>query len=414
MPKQPNHWAILMDNDSDKASFIRAIQNPDDNSIFTTLKSKKGQLFSPITLQHFIDEEERHDKKIIYGAAQPLRTMSSGEQKKALFFHLLTSKPDYIILDNPFDNLDRDFQKKLIQILTEHSQDISFIQLASRKTDILPFIKNYGRLIGKHFECIAENDLTEYQEEERFHGMIPSALEPILTPNDTLIHFKNVSVSYGEKSILKNIDWEIKKNEFWELLGKNGSGKTTLLSMIIGDNPKAFGKEIYLFGKKKGTGESVWDIKQKLGYYSPSMTDKFTGRHTIEHMLISGLTDSIGLYTRPTEIQKRYTKQWLLLLKLWKEKDILFRELSLGKQRLVMTARAMVKHPPLLILDEPTAGMDDQSAQLLVALVNKIARETITSVVFVSHRTEPNLLPKKIFHLEMKEEGSTGMVKNTA
>ena len=414
MPKQPNHWAILMDNDSDKASFIRAIQNPDDNSIFTTLKSKTGQLFSSITLQRLIYEEERHGKKIIYGAAQPLRTMSSGEQKKALFFHLLASKPDYIILDNPFDNLDKDFQRELIQLLTKYSKDIGFIQLASRKADILPFIKNYGRLIGKHFKSTVGKDLNEYQEEERFHGMIPSALEPILVPNDTLIHFKNISVSYGEKSILKNIDWEIKKHEFWELLGRNGSGKTTLLSMIIGDNPKAFGKEIYLFGKKKGTGESVWDIKQKLGYYSPAMTDKFTGRHTIEHMLISGLTDSIGLYTRPTEIQKRYTKQWLILLKLWKEKDLLFRDLSLGKQRLVMTARAMVKHPPLLILDEPTAGMDDLSAQLLVALVNKIAKETKTTVVFVSHRTEPNLLPKKIFQLEMTEEGSTGIVKNTA
>ncbi len=409
-----NHWAILVDNDSDKASFIHTIQNPNEDSHFKHLKSKSGQVFSPVTLQRLMDEEERHDKKIIHGTDQPLKTMSSGEQKQALFFHLMASQPDYIILDNLFDNLDQDFQQELARILMAHSKDICFIQLASRKMDIFPFINNYGSLSGSHFKRISKTDLSKFQEDDSFDGKIPSPLEPIVASDDTLIQFHNVSVCYEEKKILKNINWKIKKNEFWELLGNNGSGKTTLLSMIIGDNPKAFGKEIYLFGKKKGSGESVWDIKQKLGYYSPAMTHKFTGRHTIEHMLISGLTDSIGLYTRPTETQKRYIKEWLMLLKLLKEKDILFRNLSLGKQRLVMTARAMIKHPPLLILDEPTAGMDDQSTQLLVALVNKIAEETKTTVVFVSHRQEPGLLPKKSYYLKMTEEGSIGQVKTSA
>lgn len=405
-----NHWAILVDNNSDKVALINAIRNSDNNSAhFSEFTFKEGKVFSPLTLQKFIDEEERHDRKLITGYNQPLNTMSSGEQKKALLAHILESNPDYIILDNPFDNLDIGFQEQLKQILDTYSKTVSFIQLFSRRVDMLPFINNYGRLTKNSFSVIKKSDIVENQIEQKFIGKIPSALEPIQIPLETLIQFKNVSVSYGDKRILDSINWKVKKREFWQLLGPNGSGKTTLLSMITGDNPKAYGQEVYLFGRKKGSGESIWDIKQKLGYYSPTMTNKFTGRHTIEHMLISGLTDSIGLYLRPTETQKRYIKDWLLLLNFWEIKDVLFRNVSLGKQRLVMTARAMVKHPPLLILDEPTAGMDDESAQLLVALVNKIAKETDTAVVFVSHRSEPGLNPKKTLQLQMTKKGSIGI-----
>ena len=409
MPKKTKHWAILVDNDSDKVAFIQSIENPAKNSHFNELKSKEGKVFSPLTLQKFVDEEERHDRKLIKGYNQPLRTMSSGEQKKALLFHILESEPDYIVLDNPFDNLDIDFQKDLKQILVTCSETITLIQLCSRKSDILPFIDRYAKLVKNHFNLIDELEFTNNLVEQRFKGGIPKALETIETPFETLVQFKNVSVHYGEKTILDTINWEIKKGEFWQLVGPNGSGKTTLLFMITGDNPKAYGQEIFLFGRQKGTGESVWDIKQKLGYYSPAMTDKFAGRHTVEHMLISGLTDSIGLYQHPTETQKRYIKDWLLLLNFWEIKDVLFRDLSLGKQRLIMTARAMVKHPPLLILDEPTVGMDDSAAQLLVALVNKIAKETKTTVVFVSHRSEPGLNPEKTFQLQMSEKGSSGI-----
>lgn len=412
MAENLNHWAILINNDSDKISLIRSIQTPNKNSHFKAFKAKKGRVFSPLTLQCFIDEEERHDNKVIEGYNQSLKTMSSGEQKKALLFHILESEPDYIILDNPFDNLDIDFQKQLKQILTKHSETISLIQLASRKVDVLPFMTNYGKLTKNNFSIIKISELKNSNNKYKFTGRIPNALEPVTVPTETLVKFRNVSISYGDKKILNNINWKVRKGEFWQLFGKNGSGKTTILSIITGDNPKAFGQEIFLFGTKKGTGESVWDIKQKLGYYSPAMTDKFTGRHSIEHMLISGLTDSIGLYLRPTEIQKRYIKEWLVLLDFLEIKDVLFRDLSIGKKRLVMTARAMVKHPPLLILDEPTAGMDDDSARLLVALVNKIAKETKTAIVFVSHRAEPGLRPKQTFQLQMTDKGSIGLVQN--
>ena len=227
---------------------------------------------------------------------------------------------------------------------------------------------------------------------------------------DTLITLKNVNVSYNDRPILKNITWEIGRGEFWELSGNNGSGKTTILSMITGENPKGYGQELYLFGYKKGSGESVWDIKKNIGYFTPTMTDKFTGYHSLEHMMISGILDSVGLYVRPTEAQLRLAKEWLQLINMWHLKDTLFHDLTLGQRRLIMTTRAMIKHPLLLILDEPTVGLDDNSAKLLVSLVNKMAQESKSTIIFVSHRKESALQPQFIFRLKEGEGGSQGEV----
>ncbi|TLP77030.1 ATP-binding cassette domain-containing protein [Maribacter sp. ACAM166] len=405
-----NHWVIYIDNNSKKKEFIELFSKGKVPTELQEYKDKTGSLYSQITLEKLIEEEDKHDHKIISSKEQALETMSSGEQKKALLYYLLQQRPDYIILDNPFDNLDTHFQEELKTILQEHSTSITFIQLASRKADTLLFINKFGKLDHSTFTEISNLKTLEAKTTDPFNtDSIPTPLATIGYCNNPLIQFKNVSISHGNKTILRDINWKVNKGDFWQLTGANGTGKTSILSMIIGDNPKAFGQEIYLFGSKKGSGESVWDIKKKVGYYSPAMTNRFKGRHSVEHMLISGLTDSVGLYTMPTEMQKRLIKQWLLLLDLYELKDTYFNQLSTGKQRLIMTARAMVKHPPVLILDEPTTGMDDASAALLVALVNKIAKETDTAIIFVSHRKEPYLEPKSIYTLLKSATGSIGV-----
>ncbi|MDF4202267.1 ATP-binding cassette domain-containing protein [Maribacter sp. SA7] len=407
-----NHWVIYLDNNSDKKGFINNFQHGRTPLALEEFKIKNGRIFSAFTLDKLIDEEDRHDKKIISSKHQKLETMSSGEQKRALLHYLLQEKPDYIILDNPFDNLDIAFQTELKSILQKHSKDITFIQLASRKEDTLSFINNFSSIKKDKFSVIEDSVINESEITEAFNSIkIPASITSFTNLDDTLIDFENVNISYGEKQILNNINWTVKKGDFWQLSGANGSGKSTMLSMIFGDNPKAYGQEIYLFGNKKGSGESVWDIKKKIGYYAPAMTLKFKGRHTIEHMLISGLTDSVGLYTLPTELQKRIIKQWLTLLNLKELKNKYFNTLSIGQQRLVMTARAMVKRPPILILDEPTADMDDESAGLLVALANKFANETDTAIIFVSHRKEKGLKPKQTLELIPNVNGSSGIIK---
>ena len=401
------HWAIFLDNDSHKRAFIANLMSNNPPKEFEGLASKVGMHFSKTAVRAYIEEEKRHGSTKLTTNKQTLKTMSSGEQKKALLHHILQSDPDYIILDNPFDNLDKATQEALRAQLEQLATDTNLIQLLSRKDDLLPFITNYAQL--KKSTVVLINDISQLATKAIvFDRSIPPSLNPPPFDQDVLIQLKNISVSYVGKPVLNRIDWTIKKGEFWELKGPNGSGKTTILSMVTGENPKGYGQELYLFGQRKGSGESVWDIKKNIGYFTPALTDSFSGYHSIEHMLISGLNDSIGLYTKPTETQLRLAKEWLLMLNLWPRKDELFYRFSAGQKRLIMCARAMIKHPVLLILDEPTAGLDDSSASLFVALVNKFANESETAIIYVSHRSEPELTPEFVYQLIPGKHGSLG------
>lgn len=409
------HYTILIDSKSETKVLINQLLKGTFPSGFSKFKGKKGELFSSSQVVFFLNKEEQHGLKIITKETQQsLLTMSSGERKKALLNHLLKKLPDYLILVNPYDNLDTNYQKELKEQLVRLSSTLLLIQIVSRKEDILPINTKYIKLnqhklihYSSKEEFLNDNQLVETHFS---NCKIPTALNPVANLTEELIRFKEVSVSFNNNPVLQNITWTIKSGEFWHLKGPNGSGKSTLLSMITGDSQKGYGQHLYLFGTKKGSGESVWDIKKHIGYFTPAMTDKFRGYHTLENMLISGLHDSIGLYVKPTENEKRLAIEWLKLLNLNKKREAYFHQLTTTEKRLLMTARAMIKHPSLLILDEPTAGLDDYNASLFVLLVNKIAKESKTAIVFVSHREEQGLSPTSIFELIPTKNGSMGKI----
>jgi len=409
---QIQHWAVYINNQSNKHSLIEQLfSETNPPHVFERLKGLKGALFSKSALDNFMEEEIKHDRKLLTSSTpQSLQSMSSGERKKALLNYLMTTAPDFLVLDNPFDNLDIDSQEHLKKVLDNISDHIAIIQLISRSSDLLPFITNYFSLELTELISLNKPSSTESKKNNFLKRDIPTALNCFTYSHEYLIKFKNVSVHYEEKSVLKNINWKIKPGEFWELTGKNGSGKTTLLSMITGDNPKGYGQDIFLFGMQKGSGESVWDIKKNIGYFTPAMVDRFRGYHSLENMLISGLLDSIGLYVTPNQAQLRIAREWLALIDMEDKKHCYFHDLSPGQQRLIMCVRAMIKHPLLLILDEPTAGLDDASAALVVALVNKMAAESQTTLIYVSHRKEPELKAQFVYQLELTQGGSIGTV----
>lgn len=415
---QSKHYAILINNKSQTKSLVQDLLRNSGIEEFKELHNKKGLLFSRSEIERFMDEEERHDTKILTkDIPQSLKSMSSGEQKKVLLRHLLEQKPDFLVLINPFDNLDIATQTNLKEQLSSISKTTSLVQLVSRSNDILPIITDFFKLNGNKLLSYVSPEIFWKQHEQtsiQFIETIPPPIEPSEVEDTQLINFVDVSVSFDGRQVLNNINWTINKGEFWQLIGPNGSGKTTLLSMITGDSHKGYGQDLTLFGQKKGSGESVWDLKNKIGYFTPAMTDKFRGYHTTENMVISGFYDSVGLYNHPSDQEKRLAIQWLELLQLYDKRDTQFLELTNGEKRLVMTARAMVKHPPLLILDEPTAGLDDISAALFIALVNKISQESETAIIFVSHRTEVGLEPQFDYILAMNKNGSTGKVTNHA
>ena len=411
-----NHYAIFLSNGSDKTSIAEQLLSKNLSGVLANFNKIEGVLFSKISINNILEEEDRHGfTEVTKTLNRSLKSMSSGEQKKVFLHYLLAQNFDFMILDNPFDNLDIATRESLRMTLCEASQKTIFIQLVHRERDLLPFINNIITVENKNIFTLQPDKkafLQQYHttQENHFPDEIPSPLRVYQNVQEDLIKFQNVKVTYYEKPILQDITWTIRKGEFWHLRGPNGSGKTTILSMITGDNPKGYGQNLTLFGIKKGSGESVWTIKENIGYVTPSMTDLFSTRHTLEQMLISGFHDSIGLYVYPTDSEVRTAKSWLKLIGMENLTNKLFCLLSAGQQRMALVVRAMVKHPPLLILDEPIAGLDDYHSLLVVSLINKIAEESNTAILYVSHQDEEGLLPQKIFELIPTENGSVGRV----
>ncbi|PWK26541.1 molybdate transport system ATP-binding protein [Arcicella aurantiaca] len=408
----PNHQAIFLSNEVNKQAFIQQILSQKAIGILVDFNELEGTLFSKIKVDEILDEEDRHGfTEVTKSQNRSLKSMSSGEQKKALLDYLMATKVDYIILDNPFDNLDVKIRESLLNKLIEVQNQVVLIQIIHRKRDLLPFINNFIAVENdnKFHICANSEEFMKVEEENLLVGNIPNTTHIYSELKNELIVFDKVNVSYNERPILKDITWTIGKGEFWHLIGPNGAGKTTILSMITGDNPKGYGQSLFLFGRKKGSGETVWDIKDKIGYVTPSMTDLFSTRHTLEQMVVSGFYDSIGLYVNPSDLNVKLAKEWLALVNMSHLANTLFCFLTSGQQRLALILRAMVKHPPLMILDEAIAGLDDHNTRLAIALINKIANETNTTILYVSHRNEEGLNPKSVFTLNPSENGSVGV-----
>ncbi|WP_157206668.1 ATP-binding cassette domain-containing protein [Mariniflexile maritimum] len=400
------HTAIYISNKDDKPQLIEHIIH--GNSI-VNLSNLKGALFSEITLGLFIEEEIIHGYFDVQTATKnSLLHSSEGERKQALLQHLISKKPEYLIVDNVFGNLDILKQAAIQKTLIDLSASVKIIQITNRIAEILPFIDKTYQLKDGNLLEFNTIEASKSKNAITFVEALPKPYQPVSEPINPLIKFNKVSVAYGERPILNAISWEIKHGEFWQLIGANGSGKSTILSMIYGDNAKAYGQDITLFGIKKGSGESVWDLKRKIGYFSSEMLRGFKRLDAVGNMIVSGFFDSVGLYKEPTNAQIKITEQWLHVLQLFHLRKQPFLSLSKGHQRLVLIARAMVKQPPLLILDEPTNGLDDFDVALFTALINKIAKETDSAILYVSHRKEAGLTPDFIYELTTSDQGSTG------
>ncbi len=398
-----HHFAIYISNNDNKVELIEKIISGDINSIFLGVN---GAVFSEVTLNKFIDEEQRHGRfDVVTETKNSLQNSSEGERKKALLHHIISKQPDYLIVDNVFGNLDTTSRVTIQKTLSELSTHITIIQITNRISDILSFIEVVYQLKDDNLILFEKPENKQYKS---FVNDLPQSYNPITSEINPLVKFSDVSVTYHDRPIIKDICWEIKSGEFWQLIGPNGSGKSTILSLITGDNPKAYGQDITLFGVKKGSVESVWDIKKKIGYFSSDMLRGFKRLDSIGNMIASGFFDTVGLYKKPTNQQIKIVHQWLHVLGMFDIRKQNFLSLSTGHQTLVLIARSMVKQPPLLILDEPTNGLDDTDAQIFTQLINKISKETNTAILYVSHRKEAGLKPDFVYQLIPNETGSSG------
>jgi len=409
------HACIYLPQESSSNELIQSLLVGKCNLPKMHLIEKKVAVFSHTELEAFLEEEFLHGKSgLETGFDRPLHSLSSGEQKKALLNHLLFGKADYFLLEELYDHVDVAGQQTILATIQLIAETKPIIQFVRRQKDILPFIQTYywyqdNQLTSFDSALVFHKHLSDHLKQNNFRP-IPRALKTIQAPAGPLVQMKQLSVSYDGRPILDSINWTIKVGECWQLKGPNGSGKSTLLSMITGDNPKGYGQDLFLFGMKKGGGETIWDIKQYIGYFNPVMIQHFSRLDSIELMIVSGCMDSIGVYIKPSEMQLQLAKEWLDYLGLLSLKNKPIQFLLAAEQRMILIARAMVKPPPLLILDEPTAGLDDASAVLVIEMIEQIRKETKTTVLIVSHQQEKGFDPDKIFLLTPSETGSVGTV----
>lgn len=350
-----------------------------------------------------------------------LMQLSNGERKKLQLVVAIFQAPELLILDQPFTGLDVAARKELSEFFHEVTQQGVTLILICGTEEIPPFI---DRSIVLEKGKVAQ-DTTPFSikniEVSAVNIDENIDLSKLLKSNDydynIIVEMKGVNVSMSGKSILKNIDWLIKPGECWALLGHNGAGKSTLLSLITADNPQGYNNHLVLFDIKRGSGESIWDIKQKIGFLSPELHLYFmrgrgvinsvpgmktTANHystlTCSDVIISGFKDEIGTVSIPIKNQEEIASDWLILVGLSHLKSSLFINASLGEQRVLLLLRALVKNPPLLILDEPCQGMDSNQIQYFKELLDYICKSKEVTMIYVSHRKEeiPNSVTKTL------------------
>ena len=334
-------------------------------------------------------------------------TLSSGELRKFQLTKTLFANPRLLIMDNPFIGLDaqtRDLLKTLLQqVATERNMNLMLVM--SKTDDIPDFVDQVIEIkAGETLSPCSRADYYARQQPVPPHVLPVSQQEAILslpyTDHDYdcrhVVDMHHVSIRYGERTILSDIDWTVCNGDRWALTGQNGSGKSTLLSLICADNPQSYACDITLFDRPRGTGESIWDIKKHIGYVSPEMHRSYKRNLPAIRIVASGLMDSIGLYAVPNVQDYDKCRWWMNIFGIGQLADKPFLQLSSGEQRLVLLARAFVKDPQLLILDEPLHGLDLWNRRLVKDVIETFCQRRNKTMMMVTHYQEE--LPDVITH----------------
>lgn len=327
-----------------------------------------------------------------------MRFLSSGQCRKAMLAKALFQRPQMLVLDDPLGSIDREAQAQISTALQQWmSPSTTTLLLCRRWGDLLPGITHIALL--DDLSLIAQGELALMREDARLLAIAQRRLPPPdslpapaikhqslpIEPGQTLLELKDVFAAYHGKRILENLSWRMVFGQHTLIEGPNGCGKSTLLSLIDGENHMAYGQEVYLFGKKRGSGETLWDVKARFGVVSNEIHNRYVRGWRVLEVVISGFFDSVGLYDESGASERGSAMAWLQALNIEALAQEYYHSISFGQQRLVLLARAMIKHPNILILDEPCVGLDDTYRALILAVTDQIAASTPTHILYVSH-----------------------------
>lgn len=350
-------------------------------------------------------EEYANQLRITNLLERPFMQLSTGESRKVLFCQLLVSEPDLMILDEPFEGLDQASVKYWQELMANLSEKMAVVLISNRFNDI-PDCATHIALLD-NLQLILQGERAEIEQqavysqlkfaEENVHSPLPASAARLITLEGNLFELKNVNIQYGDKKIINDLTWTVEPKQHWWIKGPNGAGKSTLLSIITGDHSQAYANHVHLFGRQRGSGETIWDIKKNIGYVSSQLHMDYRVNCSALDVILSGFFDSIGVYQQVPNALQLKAMEWLERLHLSALAKKPFRSLSWGQQRLLLITRAMVKHPPILILDEPLQGLDGINRKLVKQFIEQLVVNSQTQLLFVSHQDAD--APSCITHL---------------
>ena len=388
---------LVRDETPEQEAARLAEEEADRQAMHAELEKVRSHLYDIFHLDQLLD------KHVIL--------LSSGELRKFQLTKTLLTNPRVLIMDNPFIGLDVEARGQLSEFLTllVRETNVSVILVLSKTDDIPDFITHVVPV--KQMSVQAKMTLQDYRDSRQpvpERMLAEDKAQAILSlpyANDTemaepgtrqVIDFRKVNIRYGNRTILRDLSFTVMNGEHWALSGENGAGKSTLLSIVCADNPQSYANDIILFGHQRGKGESIWDIKRHIGYISPEMHRAFLKDMPAVDNVASGLSDVSGLYRKPQPEQRAACEFWLDIFGIKHLADTTFLKLSSGEQRLVLLARAFVKDPALLILDEPLHGLDLLNRRLVKDVIETFCQRAGKTMIMVTHYQEE--LPANIDH----------------
>jgi molybdate transport system ATP-binding protein len=363
-------------------------------------------------IEGHIDPEFEERKRYVVGQLdvdkllqRKVVELSNGERRKLTIARALVKNPRLLILDNPFAGLDEHFRRRFAEHLGGLMTGEMRVVIVGTSRDQIP--RGITHILSVQEGRVSAQPFRNGQKRENTRSiskwMVNQTDSDNATRRKALVQMKDVNVSYNGTPVLRQVNWTVRENEKWALLGPNGAGKTTLLSLIIADNPQAYANDITLFGKRRGSGESIWEIKQNIGWVAPELQLYYPRSATCIDVVCSGWFDSIGLYHDCSLHQRAVALSWLQQFGLGERADTSFAQLSEGEQRLILLARALVKNPALFVLDEPCQGLDSRNRDRVLEAVDTVGKRSDIGMIYVTHRADE--LPPSITHVLRLDQG---------
>ena len=441
------HWAVIGPNGAGKSTLVRALRGEVpvvQGKIFPADPRRLQQRVACVSFENhrrLMEQENRQDearcfsgnadgattvRQLLADSARPLaeagpglieglgvgrlldrgiRTLSNGEIRRVLIARVLRAAPEVLVLDEPFDGLDQPTRETLAAMVGGLMNGAGTVVLVTHRLSQIPAQVTHvmgiraGQVLfqGPRAETLTPENIARLYGGHPLEPALAPLAEPCASsPRKPLVEFRNVTVSYGGTPVLKNLNWSMRAGEHWAISGPNGSGKTTVVNLIAGENPQVYSSDIRLFGRRRGSGDSIHDIRRRLGFMSCEFHLRYTPRLSAFEVVLSGFFDSVGLYRTADARQAESGRSLMETLGIGALAGRAFPHLSFGEQRMVLLARAVVKLPELLVLDEPCQGLDRVNRRRVIQMVDRICRLSVTHIIYVTHH--PDEMPACITH----------------